>query len=120
MEKWPPCSLRLPACLALRDQREGAQVGEADLDRLQLHVEEGRAIQHLVAGADLAACLVELPTQSAMKWPSPWALWSNCPVSAAAHPPQKPCPITMISPTLICVTANSSAEETPWWPPLPS
>ena len=57
-----------------------------------------------------------MSTQCAMNPPSPGAAPSNRWLSAAAQPPHEPWPIPTTSGTSSCVTANSSAAETPWRP----
>ena len=47
--------------LALGDPGESTKVGEPDLHRLSLHVEEGRAIQLLVPRTHLVARFVQHP-----------------------------------------------------------
>src|SRR5690348_17089948 len=53
--------LELAGLLALGDPGEGAQVGEADLHRLALHVQEGLPIELLVPCPDLVSRIAEHP-----------------------------------------------------------
>ena len=49
--------LQAPIFFTACDPRESAKVGEADLHRFMLHVQEGGSIEFFVAGADLVTGL---------------------------------------------------------------
>src|SRR5438128_2742340 len=81
---------KLSGPFACRDPGEGAQIREADLHRLSLHIKEGGAVQFGVTSANPVARSIkhshpvgdELP----MPWPSVIELAGKGGRATAAHP----------------------------------